>query len=133
MTIQTVLSIEFKAIPTFGISDYQVAINFYIDTLRFKIDWEHRFTPTDPIYMQISRNGLILHLSENKRFENKSITFVETKHIKEFHKELTEINPTINIQDIVFTNWGTMQLEIEDPFGNLLRFNENITDNNGSH
>ncbi len=24
------------------------------------------------------------------------------------------------------TNWQTIQMEIEDPFGNLLRFNENI-------
>jgi uncharacterized glyoxalase superfamily protein PhnB len=63
MTNQTNDSFEFKAIPTLGITDYQTAINFYLDTLGFKIDCEHRFTPTDPIYMQISKNGLILHLS----------------------------------------------------------------------
>ena len=126
-------SLKFKAIPTFGIADYQTAINYYIDKLGFKIDWEHRFTETDPIYMQISRNGLILHLSENKRFENKAIIFVETKNIKEFHKELSDRNPTEKIQEIVFTNWQTMELEIQDPFGNLLRFNENITENKAGH
>ena len=126
MTNLTISNFEFKAIPTFGIRDYKTAINFYIDFLGFKIDWEHRFSPTDPVYMQISMNGLILHLSENKRFYTKAIAFVETKEIKEFHKKLQERKPTNKIQDIVLTNWKTMQLEIEDPFGNLLRFNENI-------
>jgi uncharacterized glyoxalase superfamily protein PhnB len=129
MPNQTNKEIEFKAIPTFGISDYQTAIEFYIDTLDFTIDWEHRFSTTEPVYMQISKNGLVLHLSENKRFENKAIIFVDTKNIKEFHKEITEKNPTVKIQDILNTNWQTLQLEIQDPFGNLLRFNENIIDN----
>lgn len=120
----TMDTFEFKAIPTFRILDYQTAINFYVDFLGFKIDWEHRFEPTDPVYMQISKNGLILHLSENKRFTTNVIIFVDTKNITEFHKELQERNPTTKIQDILRTNWQTLQLEIEDPFGNLLRFNE---------
>jgi len=133
MTDQTNKNFEFKAIPTFGITDYQTAVNFYVATLGFEINWEHRFTPTDPIYMQISKNGLVLHLSENKRFENKVIIFVETKNLKAFHRELREKNPAFEIQDIVFTNWQTIQLEVQDPFGNLLRFNENIAENNGSN
>lgn len=133
MTNKVNKNFEFRAIPTFGITDYKTAINFYCDSIGFKIDWEHRFSPTDPVYMQISMNGLVLHLSENKRFENKAIIFVETTNIKQFHRELTENNPTIKIQDIVFTNWQTMQLEIQDPFGNLLRFNENNEDINTSH
>lgn len=124
---------EFKAIPIFGIADYQTAINFYLDLLGFKIDWEHRFTPTDPIYMQVSRNGLILHLSENKRYGNKAIIFVETRNIKEFHRELADKNPAFKIQNIAITKWQALQLEIEDPFGNLLRFNQAIEENIGSH
>jgi catechol 2,3-dioxygenase-like lactoylglutathione lyase family enzyme len=128
MTNSIVSNFEFKAIPTFRILDYQTTVSFYVDFLGFKIDWEHRFLPTDPVYMQISKNGLVLHLSENKRFDTKAYVFVETRRIKEFHKELIERNPAKKIQDIVFTNWQTMQLEIEDPLGNLLRFNENIGD-----
>lgn len=119
---------EFKAIPTLGINDYQTAINYYLDFLGFKIDWEHRFAPNDPVYMQVSKNGLILHLSENKRFESKTIVFVETKNINEFYKEIAERNSSAKIQEIVVTDWQTMQLELEDPFGNLLRFNESILD-----
>jgi hypothetical protein len=130
MTITTLDTFEFRAIPTFGISDYQTAIDFYIGLLGFNIDWEHRFGQTDPVYMQISKNGLTLHLSENKRFEKNVIVFVETKKLIEFHKELQDKVPTNKLPEILQTNWQTLQLEITDPFGNLLRFNENISDGN---
>lgn len=127
MINKTPNNFEFKAIPTFGIRDYKAAIDFYIDFLGFQIDWEHQFEPSGPVYMQISNNGLILHLSQSPRFENTVIVFVETINIQAFHKELKERNSDFRVQDIIQTKWKTLQLEIEDPFGNLLRFNENVS------
>lgn len=118
--------IEFKGIPTLRILNYNEAVEFYIDFLGFTIDWEHRFGPSEPVYMQISRNHLTLHLSENKRFQTGIITFVDTKGVEEFHKELVERNTTKSIPEVSKTDWQTLQMEIEDPFGNLLRFNETI-------
>lgn len=65
----------FKAIPTFRITDYDKAIEFYVDCLGFKVDWEHRFKATDPIYMQMSKNDLVLHLSENEWFSKRRNRF----------------------------------------------------------
>lgn len=130
MTNSTLDTFEFRAIPTFGISDYQNAIDFYIGLLGFNIDWEHRFGQTDPVYLQISKNGLTLHLSENKRFQKNVIVFVETKKLFEFHRQLQDKIPNDKLPDIIQTNWQTLQLEITDPFGNLLRFNENISERN---
>ena len=118
--------IEFKGIPTFRILNYDEAVEFYIDLLGFTIDWEHRFGYSEPVYMQISRNGLTLHLSENKRFQTEVIIFVDTRGIEEFYNELTEKTTTGSVPVIHKTGWQTLQLEIEDPFGNLLRFNETI-------
>lgn len=115
---------QFKGVPTFRITNYKKAIDFYINFLGFSIDWEHRFGDAEPIYMQISKNGLVLHLSENKRFNKGVIIFVETKGIDLFRNSLLKIKKGKLIPDIVITNWNTKQLEIEDPFGNLLRFNE---------
>lgn len=52
------------AIPIFRIFDYQKAIEFFIDWLGFTIDWKHNPDDT-PIYLQISLNGIVLHLSEH--------------------------------------------------------------------
>lgn len=122
----TINSFEFKPIPVFRILSYETAVKFYVGFLGFKIDWEHRFKTTDPVYMQVSYYGLTLHLSEFKKFDTNTIVYVETTNLLGFHHELKQRNSESNIQDIQPTNWQTMQLEIEDPFGNLLRFNENL-------
>ncbi len=80
------------------------------------------------MYMQVSYNDLILQLSEFKKFDTNTIVFVEIVNIRAFHAELQQRNLEITIQDIQRTTWQTMQLEIEDPFGNLLRFNEDVSD-----
>jgi len=122
-------SINFKAIPTFRISDYNAAKEFYVTFLGFTVDWEHRFGNNEPVYMQISKNGLIIHLSENVRFQKGVIVFVETTGIENFHCELINIENKFSIPKIEKTNWGTIQMEIKDPFENLLRFNEIIPAN----
>ena len=38
---------------------------FYLDYLGFLIDWEHRFGPGMPLYLQVSRGDWIIHLSEH--------------------------------------------------------------------
>lgn len=126
MISSTLNSFYFKPIPTFRILSYKTAVKFYVGFLGFKIDWEYRFKTTDPVYMQVSYNGLRLHLSEFKMFDTNTIVYVETTNILAFHHELKQRNLESNIQDIQPTNWQTMQLEIEDPFGNLLLFNEYV-------
>ena len=114
----------FKGIPILRILDFEKAKEFYVEFLGFKIDWEHRFGQGEPVYMQISKNDLILHLSENKRFQTGIIIFVEAKGVEEFHFELLSKNTSHLVPDLSKTNWQTKQMELEDPFGNLLRFNE---------
>lgn len=85
-----------KGIPTFRIFDYRKAVDFYIQGLGFSIDWEHRFGPGEPVYMQIFRNGLTLHLSENKRFKASVIIFVDCKELDKFYSELNKKKIKLN-------------------------------------
>src|SRR4051794_28673313 len=52
-------------IPILRIFDEAKAREFYLDFLDFHLDWEHRFAPDLPLYCQVSRSGLMLHLSEH--------------------------------------------------------------------
>jgi hypothetical protein len=54
-----------KTIPILRIFDYRKAVKFYVECLEFAVDCEHRFEVALPIYMQVSKNGLTLHLSEH--------------------------------------------------------------------
>ncbi|NBB76750.1 MAG: VOC family protein [Bacteroidetes bacterium] len=118
-------NVTLKAIPTLRILDYWQALDFYLDMLGFKMDWEHRFGEDEPVYMQISKNCMKLHLTEHERFQTGAIIYVETHGLKSFHKELLKRNPEQTPKEIMKTDWGTWQVEVEDPFGNLLRFNQN--------
>lgn len=54
-----------RVIPILRIFDVDRAREFYVDHLGFVVDWEHRFEERLPLYMQVSRGGLVLHLSEH--------------------------------------------------------------------
>ena len=54
-----------QVVPTLRITNYARSKEFYVDALGFQIDWEHRFKPDFPVFMQVSRNGLALFLTEH--------------------------------------------------------------------
>lgn len=54
-----------QTIPLLRIFDVAKAKEFYAAFLGFTIDWEHRFDDAAPVCMQVSRAGLVLHLTEH--------------------------------------------------------------------
>ncbi len=52
------------AIPILRIFSVDKAKEFYLDFLGFTLAWEHRFSEDLPLYMQVTRTGLTLHLSD---------------------------------------------------------------------
>src|SRR5215469_5811117 len=114
-----------RAVPIFRIFSLEKAQEFYLDFLGFKIDWEGRLTPDGPIYMQISRDGLIFHLSEHFGDATPgSTTYVYMTAVEELHRELNAKNyrhmrPGLQRQD-----WGMTEVWVTDPFGNHIRFGE---------
>ncbi|MCW5682264.1 MAG: VOC family protein [Xanthobacteraceae bacterium] len=98
---------------------------FYFEFLGFKLDWEHRFEKDAPLYMQISRAGATLHLSEH--FGDGvpgSAVYFSMKGIEEFHRELTAKNYRHARPGILDQEWGMREIMISDPSGNKLRFGE---------
>jgi catechol 2,3-dioxygenase-like lactoylglutathione lyase family enzyme len=54
-----------RVMPTLRITDYATSKRFYADGLGFQVDWEHRFKPGFPVFMQVSREGLAFFLTEH--------------------------------------------------------------------
>src|SRR5437016_3034018 len=50
-------------IPVLRIFDEEKAKEFYVGFLGFAIDWERRFGENFPLYLQVSKDECILHLS----------------------------------------------------------------------
>jgi len=119
-------SIQFEhSNPILRIFDEAKAKEFYIEFLGFTVDWEHRFGENFPLYCQVSRGHLTLHLSEHHGDSSPgSSVFVRLKGLKELHKELSAKDYKHAKPGIVEQPWGS-EMKITDPFNNSLRFCEN--------
>lgn len=122
------MAVTFEApIPLLRIFDIPKAREFYLDYLGFSVDWEHRFGETFPIYMQVARAGLILHLTEHHGdCCPGAAVFIWMKGIEEFHQELSSKNYPRMRPGIETMFYGARCVEVIDPFGNRLKFNERI-------
>ena len=114
-------------VPIFRIFDEAKAREFYVGFLGFQVDWEHRFEEAAPLYMQISRDGLVLHLSEHHGDACPgSTTLVQTTGLEAYHREITAKGYRFMRPGIEVAPWTARVMEVIDPFGNRLRFNEPI-------
>ncbi len=112
-------------IPIFRMFDVDKAREFYIDFLGFTVDWEHRFEENFPLYMQISRNGLVFHLSEHHGDGSPgSAVFVSISDLDAFHQELTEKNYRYAKPGIEDAPWNARTVTLHDPFGNRICFSQ---------
>lgn len=115
-------------IPLFRIFDHQLAKAFYLDWLGFRIDWEHQLAPTAPRYIQISRDAAILHLTEHYGDCSPGAkAFIHIDDVEALYAELSSRpNPNMN-PGISDAPWGARVMEITDPFGNRLCFNQPLS------
>ena len=105
--------------------DEAKAREFYLDFLGFTLDWDHRFGPNMPLYMQVSRSGLQLHLSEHHGDASPGSTvFVWMEGIDALHAELIGRRYTYSKPGIEEDGPGGRTLQVPDPFGNRIRFCE---------
>jgi len=117
-----------KTTPILRIFDEAKAREFYIDFLDFKVDWEHRFEPGLPLYMQISKDGCILHLSEHHGdCSPGSAMRIETDDLETFQKQLAAKAYKYARPAIEEMPWGSKDMSIRDPFGNRLTFTSTIS------
>lgn len=117
-----------KTVPILRIFDVEKARQFYVSFLGFTIDWEHHFTDDSPIYMQISRGSLSLHLTEHHGDCCPGAkVFIQMTGIEQFHQEITSKGYRYMTPAIEETFYNAKCVQVIDPFGNRLSFNEYFT------
>ena len=111
-------------IPILRFFDDAVARAFYIDFLGFAVDWEHRFEPGLPLYLQIRLGHCVLHLSGHHGDATPGGRVrVPCPGLREFPQPLLaersgDARPGIETQ-----LWG-LDMTVSDPFGNRLTFTQ---------
>lgn len=117
--------LQLQTIPIVRIFDDALAREFYCDWLGMTLDWEHRFEPGLPIYLQVSRAGLVLHLSEHAGDGTPgSKLFINVNDLDGLFADLSSRPYRRNRPAIETAPWGARTFELIDPFANRLLFNQ---------
>lgn len=112
-----------RTTPILRIFDEAKAKEFYVDFLGFTVDWEHPFEADLPLYMQISKDGCIIHLSEHHGdCCPGAAARIQTSELDSFHAEITAKRYKYYRPGIEEMPWGTREMSVKDPFGNRLTF-----------
>lgn len=116
------------AIPVLRIFEESFCREFYGEFLGFKTDWEHRFGPGAPLYMQMSHGDCVIHLSGHfgDACPGSSIR-IATTGLREYcaglrAKSYKHCRPG----DPEPTPWNTLEIRLTDPSGNHLLFCETL-------
>ena len=117
-----------KTTPILRISDEVKAVEFYVDFLGFKIDWQHRFEPDFPLYLQVSHGECVLHLSGHQGDSMPgSALRIETDELEALQHQLLAKQYPFAHPQIQAMPWGSQDMTIADPFGNRLVFTNAIS------
>lgn len=109
-------------IPQLRITDARNRLTFYVQGLGFSVDWQHQFEPGFPLFLQLTRAGQTIFLTEHTGDcrVGGAVYFI-VPDVDACYRDFGArgIVPTEEPQD---TPWGSREMIIIDPDGNWLRF-----------
>ncbi|MET0930963.1 MAG: glyoxalase superfamily protein [Aeromicrobium sp.] len=112
------------AIPMLRVVDEAIARDFYVDYLGFSWDWESRFDASAPLYCQVSRGHLRIHLTGHFGDGTPGThLFLPVEGIDELHAELAAKQSRHSRPGVETVPWGRV-MSVVDPFSNHLNFTE---------
>ena len=114
-----------RIVPILRMFDPAKMREFYIDFLGFKIDWERRFSDDLPLYVQVSRGGIVLHISEHHGDAAPgSKVMIVMKGLRDYREALLAKKYRFSRPGLERQDWGATTMTIADPFHNYLMFTE---------
>jgi len=109
-------------VPIFRIFSVEKAMEFYCGFLGFTLDWEHRFGENSPLYCQVSRENMQLHLSEHSGDASPGArAFVRVRDVRAYQAELAAKRYRYMNPGVEEAPWG-LEMGVIDPFNNRITF-----------
>ena len=109
-------------IPQLRMLSAAISRPFYENGLGFSVDWQHQFGPGFPLFLQLTRAGQTLFLTEHAGDCHVGgtvyfkVTDVDALFREFIGRGVVRPEPASN------TPWGTREMSFMDPDGNRLRF-----------
>lgn len=114
-----------RTVPVLRSFDEAKAKAFYCGFLGFAVDFEHRYEPSMPLFMQLSLGGAVVQLSEHHGdgTPGSAVRFIVTG-LADFHRAISAKGYPNMRPGIETTEWGAEEMTVIDPFGNRLMFTQ---------
>ena len=112
--------VQQQVFPTLRITDSARSKRFYVEGLGFRVDWEHRLDSRDPVFMQVTRDGLSLYLSEHDGDgQVGGLVHLYVPDVDAWHAEIASRGVEVSFPPRD-EPWGNRDMRILDPDGNQL-------------
>jgi catechol 2,3-dioxygenase-like lactoylglutathione lyase family enzyme len=112
-----------RVIPALRITNYERSKAYYVSTLGFTVDWEHRFEPDLPVFMSLVRDGMQIYLTEHRGdCQVGGLVHFLIADVDAWHAEFRERGAIV--AEAPNNDLGFRNMTIKDPDGNQLRFME---------
>lgn len=109
-------------IPQLRITSAQPSLEFYVAGLGFAVDWQHQFEPGFPLFIQLTRAGQTIFLTEHTGdCEVGGAVYFIVPDVDRCFEEFSRRGILV-AEPSAPTPWGTREMLIKDPDGNRLRF-----------
>ena len=107
-------------VPTLRIADAERSRRFYVDGMGFRVDWEWRHQPGFPVFLQISRAGMRLYLSEHEGDGVPgALVYLYVTDVDAWQAELLT-RGVVAEHKPMDRPWGNREMLVRDPDGNRL-------------
>ncbi len=115
-----------SVIPQLRITDAGTSLRFYVDGLGFAVDWEHRFGPGYPLFVQLTRHGQTIFLTQHAGdCQVGGAVYFKVASADDCWAGFAACGVHAT-NPLASTPWGTREFVLTDPDGNRLRFASDI-------
>lgn len=109
-------------IPQLRMLSAAISQPFYEQGMGFAVDWQHRFEPGLPLFLQLTRAGQTLFLTEHAGdCVAGGAAYFKVPDVDELFRDF-QARGIVPCQAPSDTPWGTREMAFMDPAGNRLRF-----------
>lgn len=110
-----------QAIPILRVEDAAAALPWY-ERLGFVKQWEHQFEPGFPLFLQLTRAGQMIFLTEHTGdCQAGGAVYFIVPDVDACYRDFSA-RGIVRTEGPQNTPWGTREMVIVDPDGNRLRF-----------
>jgi hypothetical protein len=114
-----------RSVPILPMFEVEKTKGFYLGFLGFSLTSEHAFVPGAPVYRQISRAGLVIHLGDHHGDGKPGTPVVaEMAGGEDFHREISAKGYQYMRPGVERTPSNADLMTVIDPFGHDFRFNK---------